>query len=229
MCLSVVNELSDQIQDANWKILASAPVRQQNGDKHAAHNISTGRQSLLGHTLPCPAPPYPIINELKDQIQDVNWKILASAPVRQQNGDKHAAHNISTGRQSLLGHTLPCPAPPYPIINELKDQIQDVNWKILASAPVRQQNGDKHAAHNISTGRQSLLGHTLPCPAPPYPIINELKDQIQDVNWKILASAPVRQQNGDKHAAHNISTGRQSLLGPSPCPALPRPTLLSMN
>lgn len=41
VCLSVVNELSDQIQDANWKILASAPVRQQNGDKHAAHNIST--------------------------------------------------------------------------------------------------------------------------------------------------------------------------------------------
>ena len=42
VCLSTVNELSDQIQDANWKILASAPVRQQNGDKHVAHNISTG-------------------------------------------------------------------------------------------------------------------------------------------------------------------------------------------
>ena len=46
VCLSVIHELSDQIQDANWKILASAPVRQQNGDKHTAQNISAGSLSL---------------------------------------------------------------------------------------------------------------------------------------------------------------------------------------
>ena len=40
VCLSVVNELSDQIQDANWKILASAPVRQLNGEKHVPQNIT---------------------------------------------------------------------------------------------------------------------------------------------------------------------------------------------
>ena len=43
VCLSVVNELTDQIQDANWKILASVPVRQQNGDKHMAQNVASSK------------------------------------------------------------------------------------------------------------------------------------------------------------------------------------------
>ena len=43
VCLSVVNELTDQIQDANWKILASVPVRQQNGDKHMAQNVTSSK------------------------------------------------------------------------------------------------------------------------------------------------------------------------------------------
>ena len=48
VCLSVVNELTDQIQDANWKILASVPVRQQNGDKHMTQNVTSSKcQNVL--------------------------------------------------------------------------------------------------------------------------------------------------------------------------------------
>ncbi|KAH3733610.1 nucleoporin NDC1-like isoform X2 [Dreissena polymorpha] len=35
VCLSVINELSDSVQEVNWKILASAPVRQNNNTEKA--------------------------------------------------------------------------------------------------------------------------------------------------------------------------------------------------
>ncbi|KAK3599832.1 hypothetical protein CHS0354_022400 [Potamilus streckersoni] len=47
VCLSVIIELNDKVQEANWLVLSSAPIRQPSGDKpHPSHNRDGQTSSL---------------------------------------------------------------------------------------------------------------------------------------------------------------------------------------
>ncbi|KAL4235715.1 Nuclear pore complex subunit [Mactra antiquata] len=47
VCISVIQELNDTVQEVNWKILANAPIRQHNIDKSVMNGSSSGLKQRL--------------------------------------------------------------------------------------------------------------------------------------------------------------------------------------